>query len=169
MEIDIFVAIIGFIGILVASYIGSWYANKGALEIAKKESLDRYKFAALDERLKIAQQAFNYSYDIEKSMSSKTEEKAKQLSEITGWWCKNCLYLETKSRKAFFDTLNLAKFVLPALKQKWESGNLDTGLLLKEWYKLFGLRNIIEDGVGIPIISEELPKPDNFIEVQTIE
>jgi len=164
MKTEIIVAIIAFAGVILsalAAFIGSIIGQYINMKIAKEASRDKYALAALDKKLEIHQIAYDRTWEFPTiaHLPDDSEEKNKMFNDNHKWWRENCLFLEPKSRKAFFDALWNANFYKLYLEDFKESRDKSTKEyeekkreLYGRWDSLFEARRIIENGVSKPLI-----------------
>src|SRR5262249_46777437 len=72
----------------------------------------------------------------------------KVVDECQTWWNNNCLYLEPKARRAFFDAYMSAPHRPILLKSN------DKSAIVDNWEKITKAGEIIVSGVALPTIGE---------------
>lgn len=95
---------------LVSAVVGSLLTIVSSRKSEAAERRFRLSLTALDERLRVHQQALNYWYkmfgactafDPTKTFGAQQKELNEILSEARDWWTKHSLYLEKDARLAF--------------------------------------------------------------------
>jgi hypothetical protein len=69
------------------------------------ERKDKYRLAALDERLAAHQEAYAFSYKLIRTLELSENEKEQTSFEGRRFWETKCLYLNNDVRKAFWESL----------------------------------------------------------------
>ena len=80
---------------------------------------DKYQLAALDERLKVHQQAFRITWSLLESIHDEGDTRGEALRKLYDFWLDHSLYLTNDARKAYFQGLEYFRTY---------------GLLLKVWH-----------------------------------
>jgi hypothetical protein len=75
--------------------------------ISKKESTDRFRLASLDKRLKTHQEGFTLWRKLLATLNDQ-EKLWDWIMESQEWWDNSCLYLDSKSRRAFKNCISYA-------------------------------------------------------------
>jgi len=133
----------GLVGIVVG-WLGTWF-------ISERQRNTAFRMAALDRRLEIHQEAYRLWHEMVSAFHDpkKGPETAARCQQ---WWFDNCLYLDAKSRKEFFQCAREA-CLYGVLK---DPNNLaETTARFKRIQNVFKL---LEEGVHLPPIGE-LEKP----------
>lgn len=74
-------------------------------EMADRERRDKFRLAAIDERLKVHQTAFRLSRKLLRHVHDSTEDKIPIMKECDEFWDNHSLYLTKKAREVFWRTL----------------------------------------------------------------
>ena len=110
-----FQGIIGvFFGLWIASYISKRERKQKDI-ITESERIDRYRLSAINERLKVHQQAFEIWYDLSLSIHAEENSRVKKTNDARDFWVKNCLYLTPKCRNVFNELI----YLYDLYKVKW--------------------------------------------------
>ena len=151
MESAIISSIAGIVGIIIGSYI--------TLKKFKYERSYRYFFAALDQKLKAHQEAYNLAWDLP-SAAHKSENDISFTQKYEKWYRENCLYLEPEARDAFFKAYRTAA-IYQVYLDEWKVTKDDTDLKMA-WYDIVSARSLIEKSVTEPLIEPPKLKKEEY-------
>ena len=135
-------AYIGLFGVL----IGVLLSELSRQQIAKQQRRNELRLAALDKRLESHQEA----YTLWRGLLNNLHDPAK-LRDVVGdcfsWWEKNCLYLESRSREAFFRAfLTASDYHITKMDQ-------NPDLVKSEYEIIKSAGDVIAKGVELPPVS----------------
>jgi hypothetical protein len=144
----------GIIGVLFGFWIATQISKKERKQkdtITESERIDRYRLSAINERLKVHQQAFEIWYYLSLSLHADENIQIKKSNEARDFWVKNCLYLTPKSRDVFNELINLYEFY----KVQWiiwrearqEEKMEKSGELISSFNKIMSVGRIIQEEV----------------------
>ena len=134
-------SVAGLIGVLAGSYI--------TIKNLRKDRSDKYLLAALDSKLKAHQQAYELTCYLP-SAAHKSENDTTHIQKCEEWYRKNCLYLESEARLAFFNAVRTAADYYLYLSEWKRTGN--SAELKKKWPQIIEVKSIIENNVSKPLI-----------------
>ncbi len=140
MDSIYFVPIIGFIGVLIGYFI--------SLMKNKIDRSDKYFFAALDQKIKSHQEAYNLIWDLP-SAAHKCAGYEQIFESCEKWYRQNCLYLEPEARKAFYTAYRTA-WIYESQLNEWKNTK-NTEKLDVEWNKIVNASMVIEKNVTVPL------------------
>jgi len=129
------------IGVLIGYYI--------SLQKNKVDRSDKYFFAALDKKIKAHQEAYNLVWDLP-SAAHKYNGYDKIINSCEEWYRNNCLYLEPKSRKAFY-LAYMTAWNYESQLNAWRDTQNDKKIE-EEWSKIVNASVIIEENVSVHLI-----------------
>ena len=144
-------AISGIIGVIIGAYI--------TLKKFKHERKDKYLFAALDQKLKAHQEAYNLAWDLP-SAAHRSENDDSYLKKCEKWFRENSLYLEPDAREAFFKAYRTAWIYKTYLDMWRESG--DSTELKKAWKDITSAKYIIEQNTSKPLLEPNNLKKEKY-------
>lgn len=119
--------------------------QQNALVLENVRSHNKLKMAALDKRLEAHQQAYRLWRELIFTAHDK-EKVSDVVVKCQSWWNNNCLYLDEKSRDAFYKATNLA-FIHNDIKK---GGNSDE--IKRNWGEILFAGELIIRGVELPPI-----------------
>jgi len=129
--------------------------------IAKQERLQGLRMAALDKRLQAHQEAYQLWWRLYLASSpSDDEDIVIVANESRQWWRKNCLYLEPLVREAFRRAIDAAEDryqLLETGKLRISEARAGGDELKQAHNRIKRVGPLIEEAVGLPPISDELP------------
>ncbi|MCZ2123677.1 MAG: hypothetical protein LC108_15580 [Anaerolineales bacterium] len=132
---------------LISAIIGGLIATSSQAWVSVQNRENQLRLAALDKRLEAHQQAYTHWRKLVSNATNK-DTINKIVLEAQTWWEENCLYLDAKSRAAFYQSLSSASGHHLILK----SGPHDQ--VTKSWNKIIKAGEIIVTGVSLPTIGE---------------
>jgi hypothetical protein len=160
---------------------GTIETNKQALQniqqnfqflIHRDSELNKFRLAALDKRMEVAQKA----YELWDKLTNVVQEKHSTRNEIVRpareWWFKNCLYLAPEVRSEFFRILRVIEnFDELKLSAKISGGpnSPESEHLNKAWLDILGLSDLIEKSVQLPPIVEVRNEKEIFLQSNSEE
>src|SRR5688572_29592458 len=132
---------------LISAIIGGLIATSSQAWVSAQDRENQLRLAAIDKRLETHQQAYSLWRKLIGSMGDRKKLESVIL-ECQDWWNNNCLYLEPKSRKAFYDAYSNAHLHL-ALK-----GSNDASAIQAYMESISIAGKIIVEGITLPTIGE---------------
>ncbi len=141
----------GLLGVLIGSYITT--------KNLKRDRSDKYLLAALDNKLKAHQQAYELSCYLP-SVAHKSENNNTHIKKCDDWYRNNCLYLESEARLAFFNAIRTAADYYIYLSEWKNTGDFKE--LKKKWAQIIEVKTIIERNVSKPLILPNDIKKEEF-------
>lgn len=150
--------IISSLPVIIGVGVGSFITWK----IFTRERADKYILAALDQKIKAHQEAFDLCWDLPSCAHNLTKSEAqKHLENCKNWYRKNCLYLEPEARKAFYTAYQNAQSYDLYL-QAWRATNNVDNLKIK-WDEITSAITTIESNISQPLIKPaEIQKEFDF-------
>lgn len=131
-------ALLGFLGAVLGAGIGAYFTWRSSERHAK----DQFRLAALEKRLEVHQEA----YVLWDELFSHLHDK--NISDIVlkcqEWWVSHCLYLEPKSREAFYRAYTLA--------HTFQQISQDDKMKKEHFELIQDAGRIIAEGVSLPAI-----------------
>lgn len=132
---------------LTSAVIGGLIATTSRAWVSAQDRQNQLRLAALDKRLEAHQQAYFYWRKLTSNAANK-ETIGLIVMDAQTWWENNCLYLDPKSREAFYKSLSSASSHYLIL----QSG--DNALITKNWETVLKAGPIIVTGISLPTIGE---------------
>lgn len=100
MSVEFWIAVVGIVGSLGGVLGGALLTAHFSKKRQQIEHHQRLRFAALDKRLKVHQEAFVLAYRFQElAMGDGTSDRVEGANELFDWWREHCLYLD----KAVFE------------------------------------------------------------------
>lgn len=171
VEISVGVAITLMFGYLIIKHFLTSYLNEKGKNLATSEDIERIttkvegirtqysslveelkarhqlRLAALDQRLKVHQDAFSMWCKL--FDATHTKEVGKVVLECQYWWEQNCIYLEPKVRKSFVEAYSAANNHNSLL-----SSHADAALVKSNWNLITKFPNELFEAIQLPALSE---------------
>ena len=125
-----------------------------------RERMDRFRLAAIDERLKTTQSAFR----LWRKMSVTLHNKAIRptiIQELLEFWDNNSLYMTSEARKAFRDAMNgymnyeYLRSMVREQREDKEAKHMATDEIMKAFEKITTLSIILEKSVDLESMGED--------------
>lgn len=133
---------------LISAIVGGLIATSSQAWISAQDRQNQLGLAALDKRLEAHQRAYAFWRKMAFNAANKDTIGEIVLAAQT-WWEENCLYLDSKSRAAFYQSLLCASNHHVILK----SGPND--LVTKNWNDIQKAGPLIVMGASLPTIGDE--------------
>ena len=105
--------------------------------------------AALDSKLKAHQEAYELACYLP-SAAHKSENDNSHIQKCEEWYRKNCLYLESEARLAFFSAIRTSADYYLYLSEWKNTG--DPKELQMKWSQIVEVKSIIETNVTKPLV-----------------
>lgn len=144
-------AIIALIGIGIGYFI--------SIEKIKYERSYRYYFAALDQKLKAHQEAYNLSRGLPEA-AHKSLTNHSFTTKCEKWYGENCLYLEPEARDAFFKAFR--KTMDYYVDLELYKSTKDDSKLRQAWDVIVSAPAIIEDTISKPLKESSRSNPRKY-------
>jgi hypothetical protein len=132
---------------LISAIIGGLIATSSQAWGSALDRQNQLRLAAIEKRLQAHQEA----YALWRNLIFTTiehEEGTKLILECQTWWNNNCLYLDPKARKAFFDAYMAASDHPKFLRAG------DSTIVKDNYDRLSGAGEIIVSSISLPTIGE---------------
>ena len=131
---------------LISAIIGGLIATSSQAWVSAQDRENQLRLAAIERRLIAHQEA--YALWRKLIFTSEDKDFENVVLECQSWWNNNCLFLDPKSREAFFDAYTAAgdRPLLP---------NRDTNALMENVRMTAKAGEIIVRGISLPTIGDE--------------
>ena len=151
------IAIFVIICTLIVSYVKTKGKNLATAEYAKQLEIFKHKhdlkFAALEKRLAVHQQAYALWWELMR-VSSKKDQVGDCVIKCQDWFVENCLYLSAEARDAFYGAY-MAASIHPDLMQGRKSADELTG----NFDKIHRAGSVLVEAVSLPSWGEKEYRP----------
>ena len=151
MESAILSSLSGLVGVMIGVFI--------TLRKLKYERADKYFMAALEQKIKAHQEAYNLSWDLP-SAAHKSETDFSYFQKCEKWYRENCLYLEPEARYAFFKAYRTA-WIYKDYLNDWKETKDSTDLKIA-WNEITSAKSIIEKNVSKTLIEPSDLKKEEY-------
>ncbi len=132
---------------LISAIIGGLIATSSQAWVSAQDRENQLRLAAIERRLMVHQEAYALWRKLIFTPVEDTD-LGNVILECQTWWNNNCLFLDSKSRKAFFDAF-MAAVLRPVLLR-----GQDTTAIRENYEKMTNAGEIIVRGVALPTIGE---------------
>jgi hypothetical protein len=133
---------------LISAIIGGLIATSSQAWTSAQDRENQLRLAAIERRLVAHQEAYALWRKLIFT-SNEDKEFGNVVLECQSWWNNNCLFLDSKSRKAFFDAFMAAPSRPVLLRSR------DTSAIKENYEIMTRAGEIIVKGILLPTIGDE--------------
>jgi len=122
-------------------------------EMAAWQRKDKFRLAALDEKLRVHQKAFCLARELCRTIRSSEETKSNVLKRCEEFWDQNCLYLSNEARIKFREAL-MTYHIYDSYVESWKISKTRTELT-EAFDRIMRLPDIIAKGTDLEAMGDE--------------